>query len=142
LYQAHATLILNGHEHYYARCRPMNPAGQYDPQHGIPQITVGTGGEGLDTLATENGHYSNPNVVTAQDQAFGVMTERLLINGASGSVGSAAVQLAVVRGARVIGTASPANHSYLRSLGRARCLRRGPGRAGSRARARRRRRRA
>jgi NADPH:quinone reductase-like Zn-dependent oxidoreductase len=41
----------------------------------------------------------------------------LLINGASGSVGSAAVQLAVVRGARVIGTASPANHSYLRSLG-------------------------
>ena len=41
----------------------------------------------------------------------------LLINGASGSVGSAAVQLAVVRGARVIGTASPGNHEYLRSLG-------------------------
>jgi NADPH:quinone reductase-like Zn-dependent oxidoreductase len=41
----------------------------------------------------------------------------LLINGASGSVGSAAVQLALVRGARVIGTASPANHEYLRSLG-------------------------
>jgi NADPH:quinone reductase-like Zn-dependent oxidoreductase len=40
----------------------------------------------------------------------------LLINGASGSVGSAAVQLAVVRGAHVIGTASPANHDYLRSL--------------------------
>jgi NADPH:quinone reductase-like Zn-dependent oxidoreductase len=41
----------------------------------------------------------------------------LLINGASGSVGSAAVQLAVARGVRVIGTASPANHDYLRSLG-------------------------
>lgn len=41
----------------------------------------------------------------------------LLVSGASGSVGSAAVQLAVVRGARVIGTASPANHDYLRSLG-------------------------
>jgi NADPH:quinone reductase-like Zn-dependent oxidoreductase len=41
----------------------------------------------------------------------------LLINGASGSVGSAAVQLAVARGARVTGTASPANHDYLRSLG-------------------------
>ncbi|HEY4456656.1 MAG TPA: NADP-dependent oxidoreductase [Pseudonocardiaceae bacterium] len=41
----------------------------------------------------------------------------VLINGASGSVGSAAVQLAVARGARVIGTASPANHQYLRSLG-------------------------
>ncbi|MFC8128281.1 NADP-dependent oxidoreductase [Streptomyces sp. NPDC057302] len=41
----------------------------------------------------------------------------LLIHGASGIVGSAAVQLAVVRGARVIGTGSPANHDYLRSLG-------------------------
>ena len=56
----------------------------------------------------------------------------LLINGVSGSVGSAAVQLAVARGVRVIGTASPANHSYLRSLGaEARRLRRGPRRAGS-----------
>jgi len=41
----------------------------------------------------------------------------LLVNGASGSVGSAAVQLAVARGARVIGTASPANHDHLRILG-------------------------
>ena len=41
----------------------------------------------------------------------------VLINGASGSVGSAAVQLAVARGARVIGTASPGAHDYLRSLG-------------------------
>lgn len=41
----------------------------------------------------------------------------LLVNGASGSVGGAAVQLAVARGARVIGTASPGNHDYLRSLG-------------------------
>ena len=41
----------------------------------------------------------------------------LLINGASGSVGSAAVQLALARGVRVIGTTSPANHDYLRSLG-------------------------
>ncbi|GAA2028240.1 NADP-dependent oxidoreductase [Catenulispora yoronensis] len=41
----------------------------------------------------------------------------LLVNGASGTVGSAAVQLAVARGARVIGTASSANHDYLRSLG-------------------------
>jgi NADPH:quinone reductase-like Zn-dependent oxidoreductase len=42
---------------------------------------------------------------------------RLLVNGAAGEVGSAAVQLGVARGARVIGTASPANHEYLRSLG-------------------------
>ena len=41
----------------------------------------------------------------------------VLVNGAAGAVGSAAVQIAVSRGARVIGTASPNNHDYLRSLG-------------------------
>ncbi|MFF3915850.1 NADP-dependent oxidoreductase [Streptomyces sp. NPDC001852] len=41
----------------------------------------------------------------------------LLVNGASGNVGSAAVQLAVARGARVIGTASRARHAYVRTLG-------------------------
>jgi NADPH:quinone reductase-like Zn-dependent oxidoreductase len=53
----------------------------------------------------------------ALDQLGVQSGSRLLVNGASGSVGSAAVQLAVARGARVIGTASPANHDYLRSLG-------------------------
>lgn len=41
----------------------------------------------------------------------------VLINGASGSIGTATVQFAVHRGARVIGTGSPATHDYLRSLG-------------------------
>jgi NADPH:quinone reductase-like Zn-dependent oxidoreductase len=36
---------------------------------------------------------------------------------AAGAVGSSAVQIARERGARVIGTASPNNHDYLRSLG-------------------------
>lgn len=39
------------------------------------------------------------------------------IAGAAGGVGSAAVQFAVARGARVIGTASEGNHDYLRELG-------------------------
>ncbi|MDX3489458.1 MULTISPECIES: NADP-dependent oxidoreductase [Streptomyces] len=43
--------------------------------------------------------------------------ETLLLHGAGGGVGSVAVQLAVARGATVIGTASPANHDYLRVLG-------------------------
>ncbi|MFF3071391.1 NADP-dependent oxidoreductase [Kitasatospora sp. NPDC057936] len=41
----------------------------------------------------------------------------LLVHGASGTIGSAAVQLAVARGARVIGTAGLARHDYLRGLG-------------------------
>lgn len=52
----------------------------------------------------------------ALDQLAVAGGRTLLINGASGSVGAAAVQLAVVRGERVIGTARPANHGYLRSL--------------------------
>jgi NADPH:quinone reductase-like Zn-dependent oxidoreductase len=43
--------------------------------------------------------------------------QTLLVNGAAGGVGSAAVQFARARGARVIGTASEANHEFLRSLG-------------------------
>jgi NADPH:quinone reductase-like Zn-dependent oxidoreductase len=44
-------------------------------------------------------------------------TQTLLINGASGGVGVAAVQFARERGARVIGTASAANQDYVRSFG-------------------------
>ncbi|MCU8590308.1 MULTISPECIES: NADP-dependent oxidoreductase [Streptomyces] len=43
--------------------------------------------------------------------------ETLLIHGASGALGTVAVQLAVARGARVIGTAGPANQEYVSSLG-------------------------
>jgi NADPH:quinone reductase-like Zn-dependent oxidoreductase len=53
----------------------------------------------------------------ALDQLGVASGAALLINGASGSVGGAAVQLAVARGARVIGTAGPASQDYLRSLG-------------------------
>ncbi|MBQ0854895.1 NADP-dependent oxidoreductase [Streptomyces sp. BH-SS-21] len=41
----------------------------------------------------------------------------LLIDGASGGVGSIAVQLAVARGARVLGTGRPDSHAFLASLG-------------------------
>jgi NADPH:quinone reductase-like Zn-dependent oxidoreductase len=53
----------------------------------------------------------------ALDQLGVAAGNTLLINGASGSVGSAAVQLAVLRGVRVIGTGNPATHDALRSLG-------------------------
>ncbi|MEV6153847.1 NADP-dependent oxidoreductase [Nonomuraea sp. NPDC052129] len=41
----------------------------------------------------------------------------VLVQGAAGAVGTVAVQLAVARGATVIGTASEHNHDFLRSLG-------------------------
>ena len=43
--------------------------------------------------------------------------ERLLVGGGSGGVGHFAVQLGVVRGARVIATASEGHHDFIRELG-------------------------
>ena len=43
--------------------------------------------------------------------------ETLFIGGGAGGVGHVAIQLAVARGARVIATASPKNHDFLRELG-------------------------
>ena len=43
--------------------------------------------------------------------------ETVLVHNASGGVGGYTVQLAAARGARVLGTASEANHDYLRGLG-------------------------
>jgi NADPH:quinone reductase-like Zn-dependent oxidoreductase len=43
--------------------------------------------------------------------------ESLFIEGGAGGVGHLAIQLAVARGARVVATASPANHDFLRELG-------------------------
>lgn len=83
LYAAHATLILNGHEHVYARLRPMDPHGNYDPKNGIPQIIVGTGGEDIDGMARTAEGFSNQNVVTGQDRAFGVLKLQLAANGYS-----------------------------------------------------------
>ncbi|MFJ1973680.1 NADP-dependent oxidoreductase [Streptomyces sp. NPDC087903] len=62
-----------------------------------------------------------PVAVETSDRALGELAvgqgDTLLIHGAASVVGSVGVQLAVARGATVIGTASEANHDYLRSLG-------------------------
>lgn len=52
--------------------------------------------------------------------------DTVLVQGAAGGTGAVAVQLAIARGATVIGTASERNHEFLRSLG-ARPTTYGPG---------------
>jgi NADPH:quinone reductase-like Zn-dependent oxidoreductase len=63
-------------------------------------------------------------LVAAAQTALGALRELavgpddvLLVHAAAGSVGTVAVQLARRAGATVIGTASPANHEYLRTIG-------------------------
>ncbi|OYD70750.1 NADP-dependent oxidoreductase [Rhodococcus sp. OK302] len=61
-------------------------------------LVGGTAVDALDTIRVDSG-------------------DTVLIHGASGGVGALAVQLAVARGATVIGTAGPSNQEYVRSLG-------------------------
>ncbi|WP_327009601.1 NADP-dependent oxidoreductase [Dactylosporangium sp. NBC_01737] len=62
-----------------------------------------------------------PGVVEAAGRALALLGvekgQTIVVNGAAGGVGIAATQLAVARGATVIGTASERNHDFLRSLG-------------------------
>jgi hypothetical protein len=44
LYRAGVDVILNGHAHNYERLEPLDPKGVPDPQRGIRQFVVGTGG--------------------------------------------------------------------------------------------------
>jgi NADPH:quinone reductase-like Zn-dependent oxidoreductase len=55
--------------------------------------------------------------VRALDLLGVVADQTVLINGAAGGVGTAAVQFARARGAHVIGTASEGNHDFPRTLG-------------------------
>jgi hypothetical protein len=65
-YQHHVTLILNGHDHVYARFAPMDPAGNADPK-GPREFIVGTGGESLDVV-----NPATPNLQDYEDTMYGV----------------------------------------------------------------------
>jgi hypothetical protein len=45
LYRADADLVLVGHDHDYERFAPQRPTAKPDPNHGIREFVVGTGGE-------------------------------------------------------------------------------------------------
>jgi hypothetical protein len=47
LYDAHAEVILNGHDHNYERFAPRTPSGTIDRAAGVREFVVGTGGKNL-----------------------------------------------------------------------------------------------
>lgn len=57
LHAAGADIVLNGHDHDYERFGPQDPNGLADPEYGIRQFVVGTGGVRLRSRAehAENG---------------------------------------------------------------------------------------
>jgi hypothetical protein len=68
LYAAHADLVLAGHEHSYERFALQDPEGHADPERGIREIVVGTGGRSHDPLG-----FVTPNSEVREWETFGVM---------------------------------------------------------------------
>jgi hypothetical protein len=68
LYAAHATLVINGHNHDYERFGPMDPVGNPDPLSGITEIVSGTGGKDHSPLTK-----LQPNSRVFNDTDFGVL---------------------------------------------------------------------
>jgi hypothetical protein len=50
LYDAGADVVINGHDHDYERFKPQTPAAAVDPEKGIREFVVGTGGTPLGTF--------------------------------------------------------------------------------------------
>jgi 3',5'-cyclic AMP phosphodiesterase CpdA len=69
LYEAGAEVVLSGHEHNYERFAPQDPEGRADPQRGIRQFVVGSGGG--------KSHYPIfdplPNSEVHNDESYGVL---------------------------------------------------------------------
>ncbi|MBZ5703565.1 MAG: metallophosphoesterase [Acidobacteriia bacterium] len=68
LYQARAEIVLAGHEHSYERFAPQNPQGRADPQNGIREFVVGTGGRSHTPLGRPRANSEVRNTDT-----FGVL---------------------------------------------------------------------
>jgi 3',5'-cyclic AMP phosphodiesterase CpdA len=68
LYAADVDVVLNGHDHNYQRFAPQDPEGRADPEEGIRQFVVGTGGRSLYQI-------SQPiaNTEVYNDDTYGVL---------------------------------------------------------------------
>lgn len=69
LYQAGAEIIMSGHNHVYERFAPQNPNFKSDPEFGIRQFVVGTGG----ASHYHFGYYTKPSSEAWNDDTFGVL---------------------------------------------------------------------
>jgi len=68
LYAAHADVMIAAHEHSYERFTPQNPRGTTDPENGIREFVVGTGGRSHTLLGA-----AQPNSEVRNDDTYGVV---------------------------------------------------------------------
>ncbi|TKK88915.1 NADP-dependent oxidoreductase [Herbidospora galbida] len=83
----------------------------------VPETQVVPKPEGVDWAAAGALSASGQTAHTALEHLGVRKGETLLVHGAAGGVGTMITQLAVLRGVRVVGTASAENQDHLRSLG-------------------------
>ncbi len=83
----------------------------------VPVRTATRKPEGLSFEAAAALPLAGLTALQTLERARVTAGKTVLIHGAAGGVGSFGVQLARLRGARVVGTASERNHDYLRDLG-------------------------
>jgi hypothetical protein len=76
LYDAKASVILNGHDHDYERFAPQDPDGKPDAARGIREFVVGTGGKNHRPFGD-----AKPNSEVRDATAFGVLKLTLRSNG-------------------------------------------------------------
>ena len=69
LYDHGAELVINGDEHNYERFAPQTSSGIPDPEFGMRQFVVGTGGRSLDII--EEPHQPNSEITS--DDTLGVL---------------------------------------------------------------------
>jgi methionine-rich copper-binding protein CopC len=68
LYDDGAEVVLNGHAHNYERFAPQDPDGKADPDYGISEFIVGTGGKSLNKFNT-----IRPNSEVQYNAKYGVI---------------------------------------------------------------------
>jgi NADPH:quinone reductase-like Zn-dependent oxidoreductase len=114
---ADVTGLFEGDEVYGYLSKPVMGMGTYAEHVGAPAAIVARKPESVgfaEAAALPTPALTAMDLVDAVDLGEG---ETILIVGATGGVGSYAVQLAARRGARVIATARRANEAFVRELG-------------------------
>jgi hypothetical protein len=76
LYEAHAEVIINGHEHFYERFAPQDPGGNADAPHGIREFVAGSGGRDHGIFG-----FTQPNSEVRNSNTFGVLKLTLRATG-------------------------------------------------------------
>ncbi len=79
LYAAHADLIVNGHDHDFERFAPQDPQGNRDPDNGLVEMVVGTGGGEMRDVGPARRQLDGPAWSAPRRRAAHPPSDRLVV---------------------------------------------------------------